>query len=338
MTEHRTIAVMGATGRQGRGVVDALLFTKGDIEYHVRPLTRSLTSALAQRFTRDYPQLTLEQWKVGDVSSLQKCFEGCYGAFVDSGILLSSETAPEEWREAELALGRQICEAAEKSNLKHIIYPTFPSISQASGGHLTIPHFETKHQISQHIQSSPVPSTILCPGPFYTDFNDKNYASWDNGVLVFSTPAEPTKRMGWSDPGHDIGWFARACFDKGAEFMSNGYVPVSGPSLSYEEVASGFMAVTGTRAEYRQCEVDRFGVVANGDSNGDGGRNDVKGRELRALGEWLSVAPDGMTCYGTIEVERLNRVKRELRVEALSWEKFLERTGWRGPQKPGGRS
>lgn len=78
MTEVRRIAVMGATGRaanhsstlliadanlgrQGRGVIDALLFTKGSIEYTVRPMTRSLKSKLAQRFAFDYPQLSLVQ-------------------------------------------------------------------------------------------------------------------------------------------------------------------------------------------------------------------------------------------------------------------------------------
>ena len=61
------------------------------------------------------------------------------------------------------------------------------------------------------------------------------YASWDGKVVVFSTPAAPTKRMGWSDPGHDIGWFARAAFDVGPECMGGDHVPVSGPVFSYED-------------------------------------------------------------------------------------------------------
>ncbi len=93
--------------------MDALLFTIGDIEYRVRPLTRSLTSKLAQRFAYDYPQLSLVQWKWDDISSLQKCFEGCYGAFVDSGVLLQSETDVKEWTRTELAHGDRIRQAAE---------------------------------------------------------------------------------------------------------------------------------------------------------------------------------------------------------------------------------
>ena len=129
MVEIRTIAVMGATGnyfdftiiattnavlgRQGRGVVDALTFNKGDVEYRVRPLTRSLTSKLARRFAYDYPHLSLLQWKVEDILSLQQCFEGCYGAFIDSGVLLPSEVSLKEWTRAELALGERCRRAAE---------------------------------------------------------------------------------------------------------------------------------------------------------------------------------------------------------------------------------
>jgi hypothetical protein len=106
-------------GRQGRGVIDALLFNKGDIEYRVRPLTRSLTSKLAKRFEHDYPQLSLVQWRVDDTLSLQKSFEGCYGAFVDSGVLLPREISLKEWTRAELALGERCRRAAEVKSLSH---------------------------------------------------------------------------------------------------------------------------------------------------------------------------------------------------------------------------
>jgi len=327
MVEIRTIAVMGATGRQGRGVVDALLFNKGEIEYHVRPLTRSLTSKLAKRFEYDYPQLSLMQWDMDNTSSLQKCFEGCYGAFIDSGILLSPESSLKEWTRAELALGERCRQAAEKAGIKHLIYPSFPSIFNASNGRINIRHFETKYQITLQLKASSIPNTILCPGPFYTDFNDMGYATRDGDVVVFSTPAAPTKRMGWSDPGHDIGWFARAALDAGPEARKEKLVPVCGQSISYEDLASKFTAVTGIKAVYRQCSVDEFGTLGVVPSF-----ERVKKKEVRELGEWLAVAPDDRTCYGTIGMDQLNRVEREMGVNALSWEQFLERTGWRGPR------
>jgi hypothetical protein len=206
-----------------------------------------------------------------------------------------------------------------------MVYPTFPSIFNTSNGEINIRYFETVFEICRQIQISSIPSTILCPGPFYTDFNDIQYTHWEGDTLIFSTPAAPNKRMGWADPGHDIGWFARAVFDKGPEWMAGLEVPVCGQSISYSDLANKFAAVTGLKAEYRQCSVEEFA--------GKSGSNSERTNELRALGRWLVVASDDKACYGTVEMSRLMKVEKDLQRKALSWEMFLERTGWRGPPR-----
>jgi hypothetical protein len=55
------------------------------------------------------------QWEVGNTPSLQKCFEGCYGVFIDSGILLPPEATIKTWTQEELVLGEQCRVAAEVS-------------------------------------------------------------------------------------------------------------------------------------------------------------------------------------------------------------------------------
>jgi uncharacterized protein YbjT (DUF2867 family) len=205
-----------------------------------------------------------------------------------------------------------------------VIYATFPSISSASHGRIHIQYFETKHQISAKLKASSIPSTILCPGPFYTDLDDLNCVHLEDDTVVFRTPAPPAKRMGWADHGHDIGWFARASFDAGPSFMKGQDIPVCGESIAYEELASKFTAVTGRKSKYRQCSPEEFAVVY-------GDAVDPKKEASKALGEWLAIAPDGMTCYGTIDSSVLADVEKKLGVKALSWEGFLERTGWKGP-------
>ena len=107
--------------------------------------------------------------------------------------------------------------------------------------------------------------------------------------------------------------------------MKDEHVPVSGPIFSYEDLASKFSAVTGIKAVYRQCSLEEFASLEVVDS--------VKGKEVRALGEWLAIAPDDGACYGTIGMDKPKQAQREMGVQALSWENFLERTGWRGPLK-----
>jgi hypothetical protein len=99
-------------GKQGRGVIDALLFCMGPVHYDVRPMSRSLTSKLAQRFTRDFPQLSLVKWQEEDTESLRQCFEGCYGAFIITNPLIRTDLALRELTRTEIELGRSCLEAA----------------------------------------------------------------------------------------------------------------------------------------------------------------------------------------------------------------------------------
>ncbi|TVY22073.1 NmrA-like family domain-containing protein, partial [Lachnellula hyalina] len=256
MGEVRTIAVMGATGRQGRGVIEALqnISTKSiekQIQYAIRPMTRSLTSKLAREFELDFPHLSLVQWRQDDTDSITECFDGYYGAFIDTGMFHVPEASMLELTRGEIALGKRCLEAANTASLSHIIYPTFPSIFNSSNGSINILRFETKHQISLEIHASSIPSTVLCPGPFYTDLYEPQYASWDGTTVIFSTTAAPETSVGFADPSHDIGLFTRAALDKGAQYMAGEEIPVCGPPLTYAELAARFTAVTGIQAAYR---------------------------------------------------------------------------------------
>lgn len=210
------------------------------------------------------------------------------------------------------------------AGVAHLIYPTFPSLLAASDGRIGIRYFETKHQFSLKLRASAIPSTVLCPGPFYTDLEDLHCVHSNGDTVTFSTPAASTKRMGWADPGRDIGWFVRAVLDVGPGFMKGQEVPVCGQSIAYDELATKFTAVTGIKAVYNQCTEEEFAAAS---------KNIVapKDNASKALGKWLAIAPDDRTCYGTIDCSILTEVEETLGVKGSTWESFLDRTGWRGP-------
>jgi hypothetical protein len=134
--------------------------------------------------------------------------------------------------------------------------------------------------------------------------------------------------MGFADPGHDIGVFARAAFDAGPQFMRGQNVPVCGQLIAYEDLASRFTAVAGIKAEYRQCTIEEFRGRFDGQGIGEG-----EERDMAALARWLAVAPSEGACYGTIDLQHVIEAEEGLQVKALSWEMFLERTRWGGPPK-----
>ena len=77
------IAVLGATGNQGSGVVRALL-EKTSPAFTVRALTRDVSSAGASKLREKYGEtgrLTFAAADAYDKDSLVKAFEGAYGVF-----------------------------------------------------------------------------------------------------------------------------------------------------------------------------------------------------------------------------------------------------------------
>jgi len=79
-----TIAVLGATGNQGRGVILALL-AKTSPAFHVRGITRDPNSPAARRLLQEVShndRLNFATANVYDPSSLSRAFTGVHGVFV----------------------------------------------------------------------------------------------------------------------------------------------------------------------------------------------------------------------------------------------------------------
>jgi uncharacterized protein YbjT (DUF2867 family) len=89
MAEKRTVLITGATGKQGRAVIHALLSPAAapGPEYHVIALTRSTSSAPAQHLLEaekdNLPQITLKEGDLDKRDSVRKIF---VDAAADGGI------------------------------------------------------------------------------------------------------------------------------------------------------------------------------------------------------------------------------------------------------------
>ncbi len=78
MSEKKIIAVVGATGAQGGGLVRAILHDK-DGGFAVRALTRKVESDNARALKNMGAEVVRAD--LDDLDSLKKAFAGCYGAF-----------------------------------------------------------------------------------------------------------------------------------------------------------------------------------------------------------------------------------------------------------------
>jgi len=107
--EKRAIAVIGATGSQGKGVVNALV---NGGSFNVRAITRNPEKYSGKAHEAVYGDLN-------DLQSLKDSFKNAYGVFVVTNF----------WEGAdEISQGKNAIEAAKKTGIQHFVWSTLPNV------------------------------------------------------------------------------------------------------------------------------------------------------------------------------------------------------------------
>lgn len=157
MERRGTIAVCGATGRQG-GAVARHLVADG---WAVRGLTRSPQSAAAQRLS--VLGVDVVQAEMADAVSLDRAFAGVHGVYsVQNGMTAGFD--------AEVVQGRNVADAAHRAGVRHVVYGS-AGIGTTTG----IPSWDAKVAITEHMRGLGIPLTILRPEAFMELMTDSGY-------------------------------------------------------------------------------------------------------------------------------------------------------------------
>jgi len=165
----RIIAVMGATGAQGGGLVRAILADKSG-EFAVRAVTRKPAGDKAQALAKLGVEVVAGD--LDDAASLTKAFAGAYGVYCVTNF----------WEhfsgEKETAQGHALAQAAKNAGVKHAIWSTFEDTRKAFPlndarmptlkGKYKVPHFDAKAEADHFFRDLGVPTTFLLTS-FYWD-------------------------------------------------------------------------------------------------------------------------------------------------------------------------
>ena len=150
------IAVMGATGTQGSGVVAELL-ARG--RFGVRVLTRNPRSEKAQALQAKGCEVV--QADLTKPESMEPAFTGAYGAFLvtnfwDPGTMAS-----------ETAQGTLAVKAAKAAGLQHVVWSTLPNCREISGGKYEVIHFTGKALVDAEVKAAAFPYYTFVEAPMY---------------------------------------------------------------------------------------------------------------------------------------------------------------------------
>src|SRR3989442_462870 len=119
----QTITVIGGTGAQGGGVVEALLASG---QYTVRVVSRDPASKSAKKLEKRGVQVV--KGDLLEPSSLRAAFEGAYGVFLVTNFWDPTQMP----RETEI--GNAAVKEARAAGVHHLICSTLPNAEKLSGG------------------------------------------------------------------------------------------------------------------------------------------------------------------------------------------------------------
>ena len=133
--ENKTIAVIGATGSQGKGVVNALI---KEGTFKVRAISRN-----PDKYSGKADQVVKAD--LTDLSSLTEAFKDAHGVFVVTNF----------WEGAdEIAQGKTAIQAAKDAGVNHFIWSTLPDVEKISNGKFDVPHFTGKAKVDELVKEA----------------------------------------------------------------------------------------------------------------------------------------------------------------------------------------
>jgi uncharacterized protein YbjT (DUF2867 family) len=250
MENKQIIAVVGATGMQGGGLVRAIL-ADHTCGMTVRALTRDVNSDKAKALARLGAEVVAAD--VHDVESLKRAFAGAAGAFCVT--FFWAHFSPEK----EFAEAEAMAKAAKSTGVPHVIWSTLEDTRRwvplpdnrmpTLMGKYKVPHFDAKGEADQVFRQLGVPTTFLLTS-FY----------WDNlihfgmgpkkgpdGVLALTLPMGEAKLPGIA--AEDIGKCALGVLKKRDAYLGK-TVGVAGEHLTGAQMAAALTNALGREVRY----------------------------------------------------------------------------------------
>jgi uncharacterized protein YbjT (DUF2867 family) len=258
MSEKKIIAVMGATGSQGGGLVRAILSDPNG-GFAVRAITRDVTSAKAKELAKLGAEVVAAD--ANDGASLERAFRGAYGVFCVT--FYWEHFSPEK----ELAQATAMAHAAKRAGNQHVIWssledtrkwvPLSDNRMPTLMGKYKVPHFDAKGEADQVFRALGLPTTILLAS-FYWD----NFISFGmgpklgpDGKLAITLPMGDKKLAGIA--AEDIGKCALGIFKNGREYIGK-TVGIAGEHLTGAQMAATLTRGLGQSVRYNDVPADLY--------------------------------------------------------------------------------
>jgi len=245
--EKKLIAVFGATGHQGGGVVRALQ-ARG--QFKVRALSRN--PGKHRELADEVVEADLNR-----PETLKAAFEGAHGVFLVTNF---REAGIDELKQATAAV-----RAAREAGVQHFVWSTLPNVDAISGGKFDVPHFTGKARIDRIVKEAGFPHHTFVIAPFY----------YQNLVGVLAPQKQADGSAGWAlplDPDvrcihmgdiTELGNIVAGAFAHPDQAGNGEYLPLVGDFMSFNEIVDTLNR-QGHKFSYKQISKEVFAPLFPG--------------------------------------------------------------------------
>jgi uncharacterized protein YbjT (DUF2867 family) len=258
MADKKIIAVMGATGAQGGGLVRAIVRDASG-GFRARAITREVNSEKAKALAELGAEVVAAD--IDDIESLKRAFQGAYGAFCVT--FYWAHFSPEK----ELAEAASMAQAAKHAGLQHVIWSTLENTRKwvplsdnrmpTLMGKYKVPHFDAKGEADELFTRFGVPTTFLLTSFYWDNFIyfGMGPKKGPDGKLALTLPMEDKKLPGIA--AEDIGKCALGVFKKGRELIGK-TVAIAGEHLTGQELAAELTKALGREVRYNAITPEAY--------------------------------------------------------------------------------
>jgi uncharacterized protein YbjT (DUF2867 family) len=258
MPEKQTIAVIGATGAQGGGLVRAIQHDPNGA-FRARAVTRDVNSAKAKELAALGAEVVAAN--LDDAESLQRAFAGAYGAYCVTNYWEHFSPPKEAAQVANMA------QAARQAGLRHVIWSTLEDSRRwiplsdnrmpTLMGHYKVPHFDEKGGSDHLFTDAGVPTTFLLTSFYWENFIyfGMGPKPGPDGVLAITLPMGDRKLPGIA--AGDIGQCALGIFRGGQQFIGR-TVGIAGEHLTGAQMADAFTRALEVQVRYNEVSPEVY--------------------------------------------------------------------------------
>jgi uncharacterized protein YbjT (DUF2867 family) len=252
----KVIAVAGATGAQGGGLVRAIM-TDSNGEFTARALTRNPDSEKAKALADLGAELVAAD--VDDIESLRKAFHGAYGAFCIT--FFWNHMSPEK----ETAQARAQAQAAKETGVQHVIWSTLEDTRKwvplednrmpTLAGRYKVPHLDAKAEADDDFRK--LSSTLLLTSFYYDNLINFGLEPKrdSDGRLALTLPMADATLSAIA--AEDIGRCSVGIFKRGSELIGK-TVGIAAEHLTGTRMAAELSDAFGEEVYYNYVTPEVF--------------------------------------------------------------------------------